>query len=119
MHSTSPHYDIVSQVTPQKLIAICSFRLLLCILPIRDYDLRPKGEELSIIIRDITKANIQSIPSKHLIVYKPPPEFFSVFPENTYHPWQSIRQLYGYVEAGGYWHHTFVPWLLQNILNSE
>lgn len=94
-------------------IALKTVRLLLSLAPSWDQSLRANNDMLNIKVRDVTKAYLQSNPTQRLIYYKPPKE--SLSDQNTV--WKAIKQLYGEVEAGRYWYHTFVPWMCNNILD--
>ena len=100
-------------------IAMSSFRAVLSVLPTWDIELRKVGDRLVLRLRDVTKSYLQSKRSQRLIYYYPPSEFFQIFVEFIHHLWQAIRQLYGDVEAGRYWHHTFIPWLVNNIFKVQ
>ena len=75
---------------------------------------RQTDDKIVILTRDVTKAYLQSDSSQRLIFYKPPQEFFELFPGNINNIWKAVVQLYGDVEAGRYWNKTLVPWLLNN-----
>lgn len=74
-----------------------------------------RNDPLHVFTRNVTKAYLQSDPSKRLIYYRPPSEFFEAFPQYCFLVRRAKLKLYGDVEAGLYWHKTFVPWLLENI----
>ena len=94
-------------------IAIRTIRLLLSIAAIWNKKLKAKGDSIVIRIRDVTKAYLQAIKNKRMIVYRPPKEA----EEDDDIVWLAIRQIYGEVEAGRYWFHTFVPWIKENVLD--
>lgn len=65
----------------------------------------------------MAEAYLQSMPSKRLIFYNPSKEFYDRHPEMQEYVWKSVTQIYGDVEAGEYWFHTFVPCLKDNIMD--
>jgi len=98
-------------------VALSTIRCLLAIAPTWDHELRKKNDELDIIVRDVTKAYLQSMPTKRLIYYRPPPEFFQMNPQLKDYVWKGLVQVYGDVEAGKYWNKTLVPWLCDNMID--
>lgn len=77
--------------------------------------LQVKKEKLVIFTRDVTKALIRSLLSKRLILYQHPREFFVAYPQFIDHLWRGLILINGELEAGLYWRHTLVPWLMKNI----
>ncbi len=69
--------------------------------------------------RDVTKAYLQGEKPPRSILYKPPKEFFELFPEHTGKVFDSNVLFYVEVEAGLGWYRTFIPWLKDNILGYE
>ncbi len=51
------------------------------------------------------------------ILYKPPTEFFELYPEHDGKLFEASVLFYGEVEAGLGWYRVFVPWLTKNILD--
>ncbi|MEM1282625.1 MAG: hypothetical protein AAGG81_03645 [Chlamydiota bacterium] len=100
-------------------IGLSTIRIVISIVPTWDKQLRLKNDKMVVQVRDITKAYLQANPSQRLIAYEPPPEFFTLYPEMLNHVWLAIKQLYGDVEAGRHWHHTFIPWLCENIFKMK
>ena len=98
-------------------VAISTIRLLLSVAPTWSSLLRSQGDSLLLLVCEVTKAYLQSKPSGRLVYYQPPPEFFNLYPDKRDHVWKGNVQLYGDVEAGKYWHKTFVPWLCTNIID--
>ena len=94
-------------------VAIRTVRLLLAVAVIWNKQLQEKGDSIIIRLRDVTKAYLQSIKNKRITVYQPPKEA----KEDADTVWLAIRQIYGEVEAGRYWYHTFIPWLTENIMD--
>lgn len=67
----------------------------------------------------LLRHSCKSIPSKRLVYYQPPPDFFELYPELISQIWQGCTQLFGDVEAGLSWNNTFVPWLCQDVLDLQ
>lgn len=74
-----------------------------------------KEEKLVIFARDVTKAFIQSLLSKRLIMYKPPQKSFEAYLQIIDQVLRGPVQIHGEAEAGLYWHITVVPWLIESI----
>ncbi len=70
-----------------------------------------------IFVRDVTKAYIQSIPTKLRIYYRPLKEYYTTYPEKVGFIVKAKFQIYGDPESGRYWHQTLIPSLCENILN--
>ncbi|KAI0565265.1 integrase core domain protein [Gracilaria domingensis] len=98
-------------------ISIASLRILLAVTPTWNAQATTREDEMVVLIRDVTKAYLQSMPCKRLLFYQPAAEFYQEFSSHRDMVWKAVTQMYGDVEAGKYWYHTFVPWVLNNILD--
>ena len=98
-------------------VSLHTIRIAMSLFPTWFKEGERKGKKIFFFTRDVTKAFLQSIPSKRLVYYQPPPQFYKHHPTEKGKIWKGITQLYGDVEAGLYWNRTFVPWLCGNIAN--
>lgn len=101
--------------TPKVMLS--TVRIFCCIVPTW-MELSP-GDKVVVFGRDVTKAFIQSFESQRPIIHMPPEEYFKAYPHFATHVWRAYMQIYGEVEAGLYWHRTFVPWLIENIADIQ
>ena len=98
-------------------VGLHTIRIVMSLFPTWFKKAKQEGKQLTLFTRDITKAFLQSMPSKRLIYYHPPVQFYEDYPSYKGKIWKGNTQLYGDVEAGLYWNRTFVPWLCNNIAN--
>lgn len=93
-------------------------RILMSIFPTWFKIVNADGKKLVFFRRDVTKAFLQSNPSKRMTYDCTPVQFSSFYPKRKYKIWLSMTQLYGDVEAGLYWNRTFIFWLGENNLGT-
>ena len=98
-------------------VSLHTIRIAMSLFPTWFKESEEKGKKIFFFTRDVTKAFLQSNPSKRLVYYQPPPQFYKHHPTEKGKIWKGLTQLYGDVEAGLYWNRTFVPWLCGNIAN--
>lgn len=81
-------------------VSLHTIRIVMSLFPTWFKAAKQKGKTLVLFTRDVTKAFLQSMPSKRLIYYQPPIQFYEQYPNQKGKIWKGNTQLYGDVEAG-------------------